>query len=55
MSLKTRRALDTLSKSIQEHSAQVEEKLRLAGVTPDPALVYTAAKYFEALNKLATE
>ncbi len=55
MSLKTRHALDTLSKGIQEHTAEVEAKLRQAGVTPDSALVYTAAKYFEALNKLATE
>ena len=55
MSPKARHALNTLSKSIQENTAQIEAKLRRAGVTPDPALVYTAAKYFEALNKLATE
>ena len=55
MSLKARQALNSLSKSIQQNSAQIEEKLRQAGVTPDPALVYTAAKYFEALNKLAAE
>jgi hypothetical protein len=55
MSPKARHALKILSKSIQDHTAQIEEKLRQAGVTPDPALVYTAAKYFEALNKLAAE
>ena len=55
MSLKARHALKTLSKSIQENTAQIEERLRQAGVTPDPALVYTAAKYFEGLNKLAAE
>ncbi|HYT07145.1 MAG TPA: hypothetical protein VEL77_05800 [Rugosimonospora sp.] len=55
MSLKARRALISLSKSVRENTAQIEEKLRKAGVTPDPALVYSAAKYFEALNKLATK
>lgn len=55
MSIKARRALQSLSKSIRENTPQIEEKLRKAGVTPDPALVYTAAKYFEALNKLAAE
>jgi hypothetical protein len=55
MSPKTRHALNSLAKSIRENTAQIEEKLRQAGVTPDPALVYTAAKYFEALNKLAAE
>jgi hypothetical protein len=55
MSLNVRQALNSLSKSIRENTPQIEEKLRQAGVTPDPALVYTAAKYFEALNKLAKE
>jgi len=55
MSLKARNALNSLSESIQQNTAQIEETLRRAGVNPDPALVYSAAKYFEALNKLATE
>jgi hypothetical protein len=53
MSHKIRRALRELSDSIDRNLPQVEAKLRQAGVTPDPALVYTAAKYFQALNKLA--
>jgi hypothetical protein len=53
MSAKARLALNGFSKSILENSAQIEETLRKNGVNPDPALVYTAAKYFEALNKLA--
>ena len=55
MSHKVRHALNTLSENIQQNTPQIEEKLRLAGVDPDPALVYTAAKYFEALNRLASE
>jgi len=55
MSAKARRALRTLSENIQRNSAQIEETLRKAGVAPDAALVYSAAKYFDALNKLASE
>jgi hypothetical protein len=55
MNMKARRALDSLSESIQRNTAPIEEALRNAGVNPDAALVYSAAKYFEALNKLATE
>ncbi len=55
MSQQIRRALEQLSDSIDRNLPHIEAKLRQAGVTPDPALVYTAAKYFEALNKLAAE
>lgn len=55
MTMKARRALNSLSESIQRNTAAIEEILRKAGVDPDPALVYSAAKYFEALNKLASE
>lgn len=55
MGYKARMALKSLSEKIQQNTAQIEETLRKAGVNPDPALVYSAAKYFEALNKLASE
>lgn len=55
MSIKVRRALKSLSESIQKNTPQIEETLKKAGVNLDPALVYSAAKYFEALNKLASE
>jgi hypothetical protein len=55
MTEKTRQALHSLSESIEQNTAQIEERLRRAGIEPDPALVYSAAKYFEALNKLAAE
>lgn len=55
MTAQARRALNCLSESIRENSAQIEDKLRKAGVKPDPALVYSAAKYFEALTKLSEE
>jgi len=53
MSAQARLALYRLSNSVRENSPEIEETLRRAGVNPDPALVYSAAKYFEALNKLA--
>jgi hypothetical protein len=55
VSTKARRALNALSEEIKRNTAHIEETLRKAGVNPDPALVYSAAKYFEALNKLAAE
>jgi len=55
MSAQARRALKCLSENVQRNTAQIEETLRKAGVSPDLALVYSAAKYFEALNKLASE
>lgn len=55
MTMKARMALKALSESIQDNTAEVENILRKSGVDLDPALVYSAAKYFEALNKLASE
>ena len=55
MSTKKRKALLVLCKNVEKYSPQINRKLKKAGVTPDPALVYSAAKYFIALNKLAKE
>jgi len=55
MSVKAQRALNCLSKSMRDNYIEIEEKLRKAGADPNLALVYSAAKYFEALNKLAEE
>ncbi len=55
VSVKAREALLLLYKSVEKYSPQIRRKLKKAGVTPDPALVYSAAKYYVALNKLAKE
>ena len=55
MSMKAWNALKTLSENIQRNTAEIENMLRKSGIDPDPALVYSAAKYFEALNRLASE
>lgn len=53
MSKEIRQALIVLSASVRKNSRRINKKLSKAGVKPDPALVFSAAKYFKALNKLA--
>jgi hypothetical protein len=55
MSEKMRRAFEHLAKSAEENTWQIEGKLFNAGVESDPAIVYSAAKYFAALDKLSKE
>jgi len=52
---KTLRALRAMSRNIRKYTPIIEKKLRAAGVKPNPALVYSAAKYYEALDRLAKE
>lgn len=45
-----------LARNVKKNRARVIKKLRKAGVKrPNPALVYTAAKYFDCLDRLAKE
>lgn len=53
MSKQARTALKKLTKSVERHSESIRAKLTMAGVKPDVALVFSTAKYFRALNKLA--
>ena len=55
MSARLRAAVSKLNESIRENSARVERKLAKAGTTPNPAIVFTVAKYYKVLNKLAKE
>jgi hypothetical protein len=55
MSEKLMNNLDELSASIEQNSAQIKLKLSSGGVTPDPAVVTSAAKYYKALERLAKE
>ena len=45
--------MERLAKNIKDNSPRIEQKLTKVGVKPDPALVFSAAKYYRALNKLA--
>jgi hypothetical protein len=55
MSNQIKRALAKLSESMSENLPQVKQKLSKAGASSDNALVYSVAKYYAALNKLAEE
>ena len=48
------RALRELACEYRKNKPMIEKKLRKAGVTkPDSALVFTAAIYYKALDRLA--
>ena len=53
MSKEQLRALRTLAANVRKYTPRIEKKLRKAGIKPDPALVFTAAMYYPALNRLA--
>ncbi len=55
MSEKMRRAFEAVVKSAEENTHKIHCKLSRAGVELDPAIVYSAAKYFAALEKLSKE
>lgn len=55
MSNQVKRALAKLSESMNENLPRVKRKLSEAGASSDNALVYSIAKYYAALNKLAEE
>lgn len=50
-----RKALRTLRLSIRQNTQRVENKLTQSGVKSDPAVVYSAAKYYQTLKRLAKE
>jgi len=55
MSDEQRLALRTLSVSMNKNISQINRKLQKAGVSSDDPLVFSIAKYFAALDKLAEE
>ena len=55
MSAKTREALERAIKAIEENAPSIKEKLCNAGVESREVFVYSAAKYYDALNKLSKE
>lgn len=55
MSNQIKRALAKLSVSTFKNLPEVKQRLSKAGVSSDNALVYSVAKYYTALDKLAEE
>lgn len=53
MSRANRIALLELRKIVRKNTPRVERKLRAAGVSPDPAIVFSTAQYYDTLKKLA--
>lgn len=55
MSNQIKRALAKLSASMNKNLPHVKQQLSQAGVSSENALVYSVAKYYPALDKLAEE
>ncbi len=55
MSNQIKRALAKLSESMSKNLPHVRQQLSQAGASSDNALVYSVAKYYPALDKLAEE
>jgi hypothetical protein len=53
MSKGTRRALKRMAKNIRTRTPSINQRLARSGSKANRALVFTAAKYYAALNKLA--
>ena len=50
-----RETLASLKKSLRENTPKIERMIKKAGKQADPALVYSAAKYYKTLKKLAKD
>ncbi len=51
----TLKALMELNKSIQANTPRVEEEFSRSGAKPEPAMVYSIAKYYKTLKRLTNE
>jgi hypothetical protein len=40
---------------MKENTPRAQRKLAQSGTTPDPAVVFSAAKYYETLKRLAKQ
>ena len=55
MSETTLQNMLSLFENVNQHSELVAERMRNAGMTPDPGVAESVAKYWTALEKLAAE
>ena len=55
MTARIERKVASLKRNVRRYSERVEKKLAKPGAKPDPVVVYSAAKYYPALKKLAGE
>jgi len=52
---KTLRTVRELERNAKKYTPLIRKKLRAAGVKTDPASLYSAAMYYETLDRLAKE
>lgn len=55
MTLDTKKKIIALSRNIKRNTPRISKKLATAGTKVDKAILISAAKYYEALEKLAKE
>ena len=55
MTLQVKRILKTFDKNVRKNSPRIARKLAKAGVKVERPVIVSAAKYYDALNKLAKE
>ena len=53
--IRTEQALLHLARNVKRNSPVIRQKLREAGMDPNPSLVFATAMYFDALDRLAKE
>ena len=51
----TLKALMELNKSIQTNMPHIKKNLSRSGAKPEPAVAYSAAKYYKTLRRLAND
>lgn len=55
MTAQLRETLQALRTNIRNNAPRIKKRLSKSGTKPDPAVVFSTAKYYKALNKLAKE
>jgi hypothetical protein len=55
LNAKTLRTARELLRNVKKYTPIIQKKLRAAGVKADPATLYSAAMYYETLDRLAKE
>ncbi len=55
MTATVKQNLEALNQSIKANTPIVKQQLSKSGATPDPAIVFSVAKYYATIEKLAKE
>lgn len=55
MTQHAKKAVRSVGKTMERNTSAIEQKMSVSNTKPDPAIVRSAAKYQEALERLARE